>query len=174
MKKCVKSVLSVTMAASMVCAMALPAGASENETETEAVTKAAEASTEAVAEADYSILEGKTISFMTSQSKFFDAYQTMADAIEADYGCTVDFQVVPDDQYTSMTNLKLSTGEVPDVFEQNYPTQNATINVYEYCEPLDDQPWVSRLVNPDMLKDKKDGKMYALPKESSSGYQVVY
>ncbi|HIQ97898.1 MAG TPA: extracellular solute-binding protein [Candidatus Limivivens merdigallinarum] len=174
MKKCVKSVLSVTMAASMVCAMALPAGASENETETEAVTEAAEASTEAVAEADYSILEGKTISFMTSQSKFFDAYQTMADAIEADYGCTVDFQVVPDDQYTSMTNLKLSTGEVPDVFEQNYPTQNATINVYEYCEPLDDQPWVSRLVNPDMLKDKKDGKMYALPKESSSGYQVVY
>ena len=42
------------------------------------------------------------------------------------------------------------------------------------CEDLSNEPWVSRLVNPDMLKDSKDGKMYALPKESSSGYQVVY
>lgn len=152
-KKHVKLMISTAMAASMVLSMGVTARAEE---------------------ADYSILEGKTISFMTSQAKFFDAYQTMADAIEADYGCKVDFQVVPDDQYTSMTNLKLSTGEVPDVFEQNYPSQNATLNVYEYCEDLSDEPWVSRLVNPDMLKDSKDGKMYALPKESSSGYQVVY
>lgn len=156
-KRYAKAAISLAMATVMACSMGTMVSASDNGDGT-----------------DYSILEGKTISFMTSQAKFFDAYQTMADAIEADYGCKVEFQVVPDDQYTSMTNLKLSTGEVPDVFEQNYPSQNSTLNVYEYCEDLSDEAWVSRLVNPEMLKDSKDGKMYALPKESSSGYQVVY
>lgn len=156
-KRYAKAAISLAMATVMACSMGTMVSASDNGDG-----------------ADYSILEGKTISFMTSQAKFFDAYQTMADAIEADYGCKVEFQVVPDDQYTSMTNLKLSTGEVPDVFEQNYPSQNSTLNVYEYCEDLSDEAWVSRLVNPEMLKDSKDGKMYALPKESSSGYQVVY
>ena len=154
MKKILKPIISATVAATMIGTMGTAVFAE--------------------GEADYSALDGKTISFMTSQSKFFDAYQTMADAIEKDYGCKVEFQVVPDDQYTSMTNLKLSTGEVPDVLEQNYPSQNVAMNVYEYCEDLSNEPWVSRLVNPDMLKDSKDGKMYALPKESSSGYQVVY
>lgn len=154
MKKILKPIISATVAATMIGTMGTVVFAE--------------------GEADYSALDGKTISFMTSQSKFFDAYQTMADAIEKDYGCKVEFQVVPDDQYTSMTNLKLSTGEVPDVLEQNYPSQNVAMNVYEYCEDLSNEPWVSRLVNPDMLKDSKDGKMYALPKESSSGYQVVY
>ena len=156
-KRYAKAAICLAMATVMACSMGTMVSASDNGDG-----------------ADYSILEGKTISFMTSQAKFFDAYQTMADAIEADYGCKVEFQVVPDDQYTSMTNLKLSTGEVPDVFEQNYPSQNSTLNVYEYCEDLSDEAWVSRLVNPEMLKDSKDGKMYALPKESSSGYQVVY
>ena len=156
-KRYAKAAISLAMATVMACSMGTMVSASDNGDG-----------------ADYSILEGKTISFMTSQAKFFDAYQTMADAIEADYGCKVEFQVVPDDQYTSMTNLKLSTGEVPDIFEQNYPSQNSTLNVYEYCEDLSDEAWVSRLVNPEMLKDSKDGKMYALPKESSSGYQVVY
>lgn len=154
MKKRAKQIISIAAAASMVLSVPVWAGSEETK--------------------DYSILEGKTISFMTSQAKFFDAYQTMADAIEEKYGCKVDFQVVPDDQYTSMTNLKFSTGEVPDVLEQNYPTQNANMNVYEYCEDLSNESWVERLVNPDMLKDPKDGKLYALPKESSSGYQVVY
>ncbi len=154
MKRRVSAAISITAAISMLAGVPVWAGEADT--------------------TDYSILEGKTISFMTCQGKFFDAYQTMADAIEKDYGCKVDFQVVPDDQYTSMTNLKLSTGEVPDVFEQNTPSQNVTLNVYEYCEDLSNESWVDRLVNPDMLKDSKDGKIYALPKESSSGYQVVY
>ena len=126
MKKSVKTIISVTAAMSMLAGFPAAVYAEE--------------------EKDYSILEGKTISFMTSQAKFFDAYQTMADAIEQDYGCKVDFQVVPDDQYTSMTNLKLSTGEVPDVFEQNTPSQNATLNVYEYCEDLSGESWVERQI----------------------------
>lgn len=192
--KVAKKLLSVILVASMAVGLAAcgnageetqgGADAAENtenveaESDTEesdsAESEASEGETAAAGEADFSILEGKTIAFMTSQAKYFEAYQTMADAIEADYGCTVEFQVIPDDEYTSMTNLKLSTGEVPDVFEQNFPSQNVTINVYDYCEDLSNEPWISRLINPDLLKDMKDGKIYALPKESSSGYRAVY
>ena len=192
--KIVKKLLSVMLAASMAAGLMACGGAgndpqagenaeespesagTENEAESEAQENGEETG-EASANAggdDFSILEGKTIAFMTSQAKYFEAYQTMADAIEADYGCTVEFQVIPDDEYTSMTNLKLSTGEVPDVFEQNFPSQNVTINVYDYCEDLSNEPWISRLINPELLKDMRDGKIYALPKESSSGYQAVY
>ena len=180
--KVAKKLLSVILVASMAVGLAAcgnageetqgGADAAENtenveaESDTEesdsAESEASEGETAAAGEADFSILEGKTIAFMTSQAKYFEAYQTMADAIEAD------------DEYTSMTNLKLSTGEVPDVFEQNFPSQNVTINVYDYCEDLSNEPWISRLINPDLLKDMKDGKIYALPKESSSGYQAVY
>lgn len=183
--KVMKKLLGVLLVTSMAVSLAAcgssggtqGGGAEEPKTDT-ATEEPAAAESEATgsesAEGDFSILNGKTIAYMTSQAKYFEAYQTMADAIEADYGCKVEFQVIPDDEYTSLTNLKLSTGEVPDVFEQNFPSQNVTINVYEYCEDLSNEPWVSRLINPNLIKDMKDGKIYALPKESSSGYQGVY
>lgn len=178
-KTAILKFLSVVLTFTMICSLA---ACSSSGTNAEKASDTASETTEgktgeessAAGENDFSILDGKTISFMTSQAKYFDAYQTMADKIKEDYGCTVEFQVIPDDQYTSLTNLKLSTGEVPDVFEQNFPSQNATINVYQYCEDLSNEPWISRLINPELLKDSKDGKIYALPKESSSGYQAVY
>ena len=121
-----------------------------------------------------SILEGETISFMTSQAKFFTAYETMAEKIQEDYGCVVEFQVVPDNEYTSLIKVKLNTSEVPDVFEMNAPSENTTYGIRDYCEDLSEEAWVSRLVNPELLKDSVNGKIYQLPKESSSGYQGVY
>ncbi|MGB8451571.1 MAG: extracellular solute-binding protein [Anaerocolumna sp.] len=170
--KLLSVVLTVTVISSLG-ACSSPGADTQKAGET-ALETAGEETKGASGESDFSILNGKTISFMTSQAKYFDAYQTMADKIKEDYGCTVEFQVIPDDSYTSLTNLKLSTGEVPDVFEQNFPSQNATINVYQYCEDLSNESWVSRLINPELIKDSKDGKIYALPKESSSGYQAVY
>jgi len=121
-----------------------------------------------------SILAGKKISFLTSQGKFFDEYNTIAEAIEKDYGCEVEFQVVPDDEYQSMLKVKLATSEVPDIFEYNFPTQNADIGADQYCVDLSNEDWVTRLVNPGLIKDPKDGNIYALPKESSSSYMAVY
>ena len=115
--KVAKKLLSVILVASMAVGLAAcgnageetqgGADAAENtenveaESDTEesdsAESEASEGETAAAGEADFSILEGKTIAFMTSQAKYFEAYQTMADAIEADYGCTVEFQVIPDD-----------------------------------------------------------------------------
>ncbi len=141
------------------------------EAETAGTTAATEAATGTT---DYSILDGKTISFLTCQGKFFEEYNTMAAAIKEKYGCDVEFQVVPDDEYQSLLKVKLSTSEVPDVFEYNYPTQNADIGASQYCVDLSGEAWTSRLVNPELIKDPNDGKLYALPKESSSSYMAVY
>ena len=113
------------------------------------------------------------ISFLTSQGKFKQEYRQMAEAIKKDHNIDIDFQVVPDNEYASLLKVKLSTSEVPDVFEYNYPTQNMDIGASQYCEDLSSEPWVSRLVNPEITKDPQDGKMYALPKESSSTFMTV-
>lgn len=134
----------------------------------------AEAGTGAAGTDYAAALKGKTIAFLTCQGKYSDGYKTMADAIEKDYGCKINFQVVPDDEYQSLLKVKLSTSETPDVFEYNYPTQNADIGAAEYCEDLSGEAWVSRLVNPSLIKDPNDGKLYAMPKESSSCYEAVY
>jgi raffinose/stachyose/melibiose transport system substrate-binding protein len=111
------------------------------------------------------------ITFMTSQAKFKEAYRTMAAAILADHKIAIDFQVVPDDQYFNLLKVKIASGEVPDVFQTNMPetlldTANTTVD-------LSDQPWVSRLVNPGLLK-YPDGKIHGLPQESSSFFGAVY
>lgn len=119
-------------------------------------------------------METTKISFLTSQGKFKEEYRAMADAIKADHGFEVDFQVVPDNEFYSLLKVKLSTSEVPDVFEYNYPTQNQELSISQYCEDLSAEPWNERLINPDLIKDYVDGKIYALPKESASTYLAVY
>lgn len=176
-KKVVQKLIAIGLASTMVVSMAACGSAEKkeaNQTTKESETKEQGKETGEEASVKDSVLKGKTISFLTCQGKFSDQYKTMADAIEKEYGCHIEFQVVPDDDYQSLLKVKLSTSEVPDVFEYNYPTQNADIGAADYCEDLSNEVWVSRLVNESLIKDANDGKLYALPKESSSSYMGVY
>ena len=122
----------------------------------------------------YSILQGKKITFLTSQSQYLDEYSLMAAAVREIYRCDVEFQVVPDNEYASFLKLKLATTEVPDVFEYSCPAQNQEIDASRYCIDLSGEQWVSRLVNADSVKDLEDGKIYAMPRDAVSGYRAVY
>lgn len=128
----------------------------------------------AATQSNYAALNGKRILFLTSQSKYYSEYQEMADYILENYGCDVEFQIVPDNEYPSFLRLKLMTAQTPDVFEYNCPIQNAEIDVQEYCEDLSGESWVGRLVNREAVEDPENGKLYALPKESMSGIMAVY
>jgi raffinose/stachyose/melibiose transport system substrate-binding protein len=119
-------------------------------------------------------LQGRKITFLTSQNKYCDEYSLMAAAVREIYGCDVEFQVVPDNEYASFLRLKLATTEVPDVFEYNCPSQNQEIQASLNCVDLSQEPWVSRLVNPDIVKDPDNGNIYAMPKESAAGFMAVY
>lgn len=128
----------------------------------------------ALKKGDSSILNGKKITFLTSQNQYFDEYSLMAAAMKEKYDCDVEFQVVPDNEYASFLKLKLATTEVPDVFEYNCPVRNREIEASKYCMDLSNEPWVKRLVNKEGIKDTGDGKIYAMPKESIAGYLAVY
>jgi len=121
---------------------------------------------------------GKTknieISFMLSQAKWKDVFTDMAEQIKKDTGYVIEFQVVPDDQYYPLLKTKLTTGEVPDVFMYNVPMNNVDLNTVNNTVDLGNEPWVSRLSNPNILKDPIDGKIYAMPFESSSFFGPVY
>lgn len=135
-----------------------------------AQTESAEETAPAEAKADG---ETQKVIWFTSATKYKTAYEAMAKKLLEEENIEIEFQQVADDQYHTMLKTKLATGDAPDIFDHNAPTEYGTVNAQENCVDLTDAAWVSRLVNPDLLKDK-DGKIWAFPTESSECYFSMY
>ena len=114
------------------------------------------------------------LSLIMSQGSWRDVYADMAAAVKADSGYSVEFQVVPDDQFFPLIQTKLATGEVPDLIRYNVPTNNIELNANETMVDLTNEPWYSRLTNPNILKDPTSGKIFALPRESATFFGGIY
>lgn len=122
--------------------------------------------------------EGVTITFMPTQAGFIDHFDgVFSDKIipdfEAETGIKVDVQVVPDTS-NEMVKLKLATGEAPELWSQNVPQMVQAFNATENCVVLDDQPWVERLSNPDLLRYEGDGHIYGMPLTSAQFFPAAY
>lgn len=167
MKK-VKSILSLMVASMLLftaCVSSAPGGASSS------------GSTGSTGSNDGGNDSGEytKISILTSQDSYFaDVHVPMTEKMKELYGYDIDWQVLPDDQYYVLVKSKVATGDVPDIIEYNTPSNNVELNVAEKVVPLDDQPWISRLVNPTLLADPNDGKIYAQPRDSGTFFGAVY
>lgn len=117
--------------------------------------------------------EKQKVIWFTSATKYKAAYESMAAKLLAEENIEIEFQQVADDQYHTMLKTKLATGDAPDIFEHNAPTEYGTVNAQENCVDLTEEAWVDRLVNPDILKDN-NGKIWAFPTESSECYFAMY
>lgn len=117
--------------------------------------------------------EPETVVWFTSATKYKAAYETLAQKLLEEENIEIEFQQVADDQYHTMLKTKLATGDAPDIFEHNAPTEYTTVKAQENCVNLSDQEWVGRLVNPDILKDE-NGDIWAFPTESSECYFGMY
>lgn len=115
-----------------------------------------------------------TISILIGQGSFKSVMNDMAEAIYKDYGYIIDFQVIPDDQFYDLVKAKLYTSELPDILAYNTPSNHAELNVQTNCVSLNKEPWVSRLVNPGLLADGEDGKIYAMPRASGTFFGAMY
>ena len=124
-------------------------------------------------ESAFSDGEKQKVIWFTSATKYKAAYESMAAKLLEEENIEIEFQQVADDQYHTMLKTKLATGDAPDIFEHNAPTEYGTVNAQENCVELTGEEWVSRLVNPDILKDK-NGKIWAFPTESSECYFGMY
>ena len=113
------------------------------------------------------------ISVMLVQSQNIDGLQEMFAKLEEEEGIKIDAQVIPDDQYVKMVQMKKASGELPDVVQNNVP------HIFNILEPekdlydFSDEEWVSQLVQPDV--SQFNGKQYAFPLKANQGCQnVIY
>lgn len=110
---------------------------------------------------------------LMSQGRYSDTYKKLVDKLKVEENITFDIQVVPDDQYSNLVKTKLAARDVLDIMAENAPTQYEEIDALNNMVDLSNEPWVSRLVNPDLIK-AHNGKIYARPISSSMFYAAAY
>lgn len=114
-----------------------------------------------------------TVTMLMSQGRYSDTYKKLVHKLKTEENITFDIQVVPDDQYSNLVKTKLAARDVLDIMAENAPTQYMEIDAMNNMVDLSNEPWVSRLVNPDLLK-APNGKIYARPISSSMFYAAAY
>ncbi|WP_438444081.1 ABC transporter substrate-binding protein [Gorillibacterium sp. sgz5001074] len=85
----------------------------------------------------------------------------------------VNIQMLPSEQISTIMQTKLAVGEVPDVILANLVSAEREWNLEKNFEPLDNEAWVSRLSNKDVLSSK--GHIYGFHLNQDAGQQgLVY
>ncbi len=85
----------------------------------------------------------------------------------------IDFQVNPDDQYPSIIQTKINTGEVPDIIWWGSGLQLRNLPLAKLLD-LSNEPWVPRLKEWARVGGSIDGKLYGLNIWSVDGWLIVY
>jgi raffinose/stachyose/melibiose transport system substrate-binding protein len=111
-----------------------------------------------------------TLTIIVSKDTWKDVFNDVVKKIEADHNIAIDLITLPDEQMIPVLNVRLTTNDPPDLFITNVPTSVDLYNAAQYCLPLDNEPWVSRLVAPALIKYKGDGKIYGMPVNESATF----
>ncbi len=114
--------------------------------------------------------EAKVLTLYSSKDQWNDQCKKAANIIKEKYGIELDVVVMPNEDIEGVLSSKLATNDAPDLFLANAPQRAEQYNAKENCETLDDEPWVSRLAAPEILKHREDGHIYAMPVTSSASF----
>ncbi|WP_172194800.1 ABC transporter substrate-binding protein [Saccharibacillus qingshengii] len=118
---------------------------------------------------------GTTIELAISKSSQDSAFvqQDLLDAFEKETGIKVNLQLLPAEQTATVLQTKLAVDETPDIVQYNLASATTDLNLERNFEILDDQPWVSRLENKEVLSAY--GHVYSFHVSQDTGMQgVVY
>jgi len=97
-------------------------------------------------------------------SNVFPLVQDLAEKFtEENPGIKIEFDTTPVDQYDSLLNTKLASGDAPDIFQVYSGKKMERLVKGGHLMDLSDQPWVERLVSGAKERSSHDGKVYALP-----------
>ncbi|AEI43384.1 ABC transporter substrate-binding protein [Paenibacillus mucilaginosus] len=116
-----------------------------------------------------------TIEFALGKSSENAAYASkeLLDEFEKKTNIRVNIQMLPSEQISTIMQTKLAVGEVPDLLLYNLVSAERELNLGKNFEPLDAEPWASRLINKDVLSS--NGKLYAFHLNQDAGQQgMVY
>lgn len=177
MKKTISSLLCAVMAVSML------AGCGGNASSTPSSSAAAEPGSAATSEVQSSEaaaqdFSGKTLSIMVSQGWMDNRYDATISRFEDTYGCTVDLQTVPADQYTDLLHSKLDTGTCTDIFwiqSNPFAIESMLVEPEKYCMDFSDASWKDVIPEARLSSCTYDGKLVGLQIwHNSPEYVMLY
>jgi len=92
---------------------------------------------------------------------------------ENETGIKINLQLIPAEQSTTVLQTKLAVNEVPDLIQYNLASAVTDLNLERNFETLDNEPWVDRILNTDVLS--AFGNIYSFHVSQDTGMQgVVY
>lgn len=152
MKKLIAGMMAFTLVVGLAACGGTPPAPSSS---------APAASAEAAPEAAKN--EPVTITALIQQSRNYDGLQKMIQKLKEEENITVDAQIVPDEESLNMIKMKLNSGEAPDIIDYNVPAIYDIVDPVQYFADMSGEAWTSKLVIPDNVKHKADGKIYGFP-----------
>lgn len=114
--------------------------------------------------------EMRTLTLYCSKDAWKPQCEIAAKLIEEKYHIALDIVTMPNEDIEPVIATKLATGDPMDLFVSNAPQTITQYNATQTCEALDDEPWVSRLAAPDLLRFAGDGKIYNMPTYASANF----
>ena len=124
-------------------------------------------------------MESVTITYLASQNWVLDSERELAEKFEAETGITVDYQIIPADQYFTVLQTKLEAGgDGIDIFggQSGKSDIQLQLGVEENAVPLTDEEWVSRMDPLSLEQVTLDDTVYGLTIWDTVGgsWVVVY
>lgn len=168
-KKLCSTILSLAMAS------ALLAGCGSSSQGTEGETPAANTGTESET-AGSEEMKDYSVTLMLAQSSYSeDAFKEIQTKFKELYNIDLEYEVIPDAQFVNLSQVRISTGEAPDVIFANIPSAYSTYDAKNTLVNLDDQAWTSRLSMDTSSIVAADGSLYGMPITGYSGVMgVIY
>ena len=205
-KKTVSALLVTAMTASLVAGCgssnaatdtaatsAAPAAAATSEAPAATTEAAAEATSEAAAattetSTDGNIVisevenngqfEGQELSILVSAGWMDNRYDATISRFEDTYGCTVDLQTIPADQYSDILQSDLANGTCPDIFwiqSNPFAIDSVIVDPENYCIDFTGADWQNVMPEARQASCMSGDKLYGLQIwHNSPEYVMVY
>lgn len=108
--------------------------------------------------------ESVTLTYMASQGWISDAEMQLGAQFEEETGIHIDYQIVPSDQYFSVLQTRLNTGEGTDIFGGQSGVTDLVVNYNVEVNAVDltDQAWVERMDPLVIAQATVNDKVYGL------------
>ena len=121
------------------------------------------------------LAENVTITYMASQDWVQDAEMELGEKFKELTGITVDYQIIPSDQYTTLLMSKLNAGECTDLFgsqagQFDIVTQ---LNVEKNALDLSGEAWAGVVDPLAAAETSVDGRLYGQPAQDVSAVWAV-
>jgi raffinose/stachyose/melibiose transport system substrate-binding protein len=113
----------------------------------------------------FSLDKNATIVVMAPQDQVMDAERALAERFTKETGIKVDFQIYPSDQWVTLLQTKLNSGECGDIFmdQDGALDIGPRYDIQKNGVDLSKEPWVKSLDPTVLSAATLNGKVYGLP-----------